>query len=145
MQLEVGPVEAQQVRAWSKCMRRLVVELRLCPEGTGPVIDSDVLNGWTELSEEWATSKADPQGCLHWSAEMEPEKAEFLLHGLVSCASTDFLANALTDEEMETHKPFTIHVVKSFLDALAEDGHCDHNYLEQVRSSLRMHADSSSS
>jgi hypothetical protein len=142
MQVEVGPVEAQQVRAWSKCMRRLVIELRLCPEGTGPVIDSDVLNGWTELSEEWAALEAGPEGCLRWSADIEPEKAEFLLSGLVSCANTDFLAHALTDEEKATHKPFTIHVVKTFIDALTKDGNCDHNYLEQVRSSLRMYAES---
>jgi len=142
MRLEVGPVEAQQVRAWSKCMRRLVIELRLCPEGTGPVIDSDVLKGWTDLGEEWEALEPDPEGCLRWSAEIEPEKAEFLLHGLVSCASTDFLENALTDEEKAAHKPFTIHVVKNFIGALAEDGHCDQNYLEQIRSSLRMHADS---
>ncbi len=142
MLLEVGPVEAQQVRDWSKCMRRLVIELRLCPEGTGPVVDSDVLNCWTELGEEWAALAPDPKGCMRWSAEMEPEKAEFLLHGLVSCVSTDFLAKALTDEEKAMHKPFTIHVVKSFIDALTEDGHCDRNYLEQIRSGLRMHADS---
>ncbi len=60
MLLEVGPVEAQQVRNWSKCMRRLVIELRLCPEGTGPVVDSDVLNGWTELAEEWAALTPGP-------------------------------------------------------------------------------------
>jgi hypothetical protein len=32
--------------------------------------------------------------------------------------------------------------VESFIDALGEDGHCDRNYLEQIRSGLRMHADS---
>lgn len=138
MLLEVGPAEAQQVRAWSKCLRRLVIELRLCPEGTGPSVDSEVLKEWTELADSWAATTPGEHDCIRCSYDMEPERAEFLLHGLLTCLSPDFLEVALTHDEMESHAPFTMHIIQSFVEALNSDGHCDRNYLEQVRSGIRM-------
>jgi hypothetical protein len=140
MLLEVGPFEAQQVRAWSKCLRRLVIELRLCPEGSGPFVDDDVLTQWSQLADAWASTDFGTSACVRWEDNMEPDKAEFLLHGLLTCLSSEFLRRSLTDEELQSHTPFTLHVIQSFVDALNSDGHCDRNYIEQVRSGITMYS-----
>lgn len=140
MLLEVGPFEAQQVRAWSKCLRRLVVELRLCPEGSRPFVDDDVITQWSHLADSWAVGDSRTNGCVRWEENIEPDKAEFLLHGLLSCLSSNFLEKSLTAAEQEAHTPFTLHVIQSFVNALNSDGHCDRNYLEQVRSGIMMYS-----
>lgn len=142
MLLEVGPFESQQVRAWSKCLRRLVIELRLCAEGSGPVVDAEALAQWTELAETWAAIEPRNGECIRWEGDIEPDRAEYLLHGLLASLRSDFLAKALTADELEAHTPFTLHVIENFLEALNCDGRCDRNYLEQVRSDMWMRADS---
>ncbi len=140
MLLEVGPFEVQQVRAWSKCLRRLVIELRLSPEGTGPSVDAEVLSQWIDLAETWAGIEPKSGECIRWETDMEPDQAEYLLHGLITSLSSDFLERALTDQELKAHTPFTLHVIDCFLEALNCDGHCDRNYLEQIRSDMWMRA-----
>lgn len=130
-------MEAPQVQSWAKCMRRLLIEAR-DPERWDLGLDEDVIDGWADMTEAWAKEAGSDSDKFRWIGEIPSDRAEFLLHGLLKISTTDFATKAMTRAEIKEHRPFTFHVIEALLEGLSETGHCDMNYLEQVRSTMAM-------
>lgn len=139
MVLDLGPCPAEDALSWSKFARRIVVELRSAP-GFDRAASGDLLDLWSRTIDQWSNhangcAKADRP--FRWAAEVEPEMAEFLLDGLDRSLHSTAVRELCTDAEVERQRPFTVLVVRSFIDGLATEGDGCRQYADQVTTSLR--------
>ncbi len=136
MLVELGPVAAADVQSWTRFARRVITELRVDPGDLEGVATEDVLGQWSRLIDQWSTlSTAGPE-MFRWSENLDCEVAEFLLHGLERCFHSPCVQNRITDTEADVHKPFTVHVIHAFVDALVSEGVGHEQYADQIRASL---------
>lgn len=135
MLVELGPVSATQVQGWTRFARRLVAELRTDPDDLEGVVCDDFLDQWSHLIDEWATV-ATADDTFRWSKSLDTEVADFLLHGFVRCYRSPGLANHITDGEVAAHQPFTVHIIRAFLDGLAVEDRSYEHYTDEVRASF---------
>ena len=136
MLLELGPVEAGHVQHWARFTRRMLCELRVAPVDLSGVATTDFLdrcNGWID---RWEQSAAANGTEFRWSESIEPEMAEYLLHGIDRCLRSEQFVGRVTPAERETHEPFTMHVVQALVDGLSSEGQCSRHLCDQVRASL---------
>ena len=120
--------------------RRIVAELRCTRDHEGPTPTDDLLDLWSETIEQWsarARECRDRGQAFRWVAEVEPEMAEFLLAGLDRSLHSDRVRELCTDEEVERQRPFTVLVVRSFVDGLTSESEGCRQYADQVSTSLR--------
>ena len=137
MVLELGPWSANDVVRWSKLARRIVVELR--SNDDVDAVPPDVVNLWARTLDEWiadATNRVEEDLPFRWTAELEPEMAEYLLHGLHRCLLSPVVMSWITANEAEEQRAFTTLVVRAFTDSLSAQGHGCQEYADQVLSSL---------
>lgn len=134
MELEVGPVSAAEADSWIKFARRILVELKTAP----PVDDlpaSGVVELWSQTIDTWsdiarqATAGAVP---FRVSCSYEPEFGEYLLHGLEQCLLSRTVAEWVRPEEAKQQLPFTLMVVRAFVEGLASEGHSAQHYVDQI-------------
>lgn len=135
MLVELGPVAATEVHGWTRFVRRLVTELRTDPHDLEGVVSDDFLDYWSRLIDEWADIAASGETFRH-TQSLDCELAEFLLHGFERCYHSPGLATRITADEAERHRPFTMHVVRCFIDGLAVEGRPHEQYAERIRASL---------
>jgi len=139
MLVELGPVPAVEVERWSRFARRVIVELRVAPGDLEGLANEDLLVRWSDLVDQWAAvASADrsPNETFRWSVELEVEMGEYLLHGLERCFHSSAVQARITRAEAETQRPFTMHVIEAFVDALAGEGVGHEQYAEVIRASL---------
>lgn len=136
MLLELGPVAAADVQQWARFVRRMICELRVDPADLDGVATSDFLDQCTKMIDVWERDAALGSGEFRWSAAIESETAEYLLHGLDRCLQSPGLSGRATAEELTTHHPFMMHVVQSLVDGLTAEGACHEQLCDQVRASL---------
>lgn len=138
MVLELGPCPATDVLAWSKFARRIIVELRACPDQG--LVSSDLIALWATTLDRWsaeATKAAEtPDRPFRWVEEMEPEVAEFLLDGLDRCLHSSKVMSWVTQEEAVRQRAFTGLVVRAFLGGLAAEGHGCLHFADHINQSL---------
>lgn len=138
MLLELGPYPAGDAARWTKFARRVLLEIQSDASLVEPM-SIDVLHLWRSYINDWATSAEQHLSrdqSFRWQAELESEVAEFLLHGLDQCCHSTALAERLSDDDVDANHGFTMHVVRAFVDGLAEQGHgCEH-YADQVMASF---------
>ena len=142
MLLELGPVPADNVRRWTRLVRRLLVELRANPEELEGIATEDFLTASSHMIDQWfhqtvEKPEADPtESVFRWSQTIEDDAAEYLLHGLERCVCSTTLARLMTEEEIAEHGAFTLHLVESLVDGLIGQGrHCEH-YADHVRATV---------
>jgi hypothetical protein len=138
MVLELGPLPADDLRHWARFARRVVVELRTKPEDLQGIATDDFLNQWTGLIDAWCTaaSSAPGQIDLRWSATIDDEMAEFLLHGLERCFYSRGVTALLSPDDLPTQRRFTLRIIQAFVDGLASQGDAHDHYVDQVRASF---------
>lgn len=135
MMVELGPIDASEVRSWTRFARRIVTELRTNPTDLYGIATEDFLDQWSKLIEDWGQRAATTE-TFRYSQALESERAEFLLHGLNRCTRSPGLRARITDEEFEQHRPFTLHLIRGFIDALAAEGEPYDQWAETLRASL---------
>ncbi len=137
--LDLGPFPAEDALHWSKFARRIVVELRSSPE-VDRVQTADLLDQWSATIDQWSDQASRCVAAelpFRWAADVEPELAEFLLDGLDRSLHSPAVRQLCTDSEIERQRPFTVLVVRSFIDGLASEGAGCRQYADQVTTSLR--------
>ncbi len=135
MLLELGPVDASTVQNWTRCARRVVCELRVDPAELAGVATPDFLDRCTDTIDRWERDALTGQE-FRWSEVIEPELAEYMLHGLDRCLRSPTVVSAMTDVERDRHEPFTMHVVQALVDGLSVEGRCSEHLCDQVRASF---------
>lgn len=136
MHLELGPVAAGDVQQWARFARRIVCEMRVDPDDLEGVATTDFLDQCTQLIDVWERDAALGSADFRWSAPIECENAEYLLHGIDRCLRSNRLVSLATVDELGSHEPFMMHIVQSLVDALSAEGRCSEHLCDQVRASL---------
>lgn len=141
MYLELGPVPVDDLKRWSRFARRVVVELRAQPDLL-PAMNDDLLDRWGRLADEWcaaASSACGPE--VRWSAPMDDEQAEYLLHGLERCFHSPEVTALMAPDEVRGQRQFTLRIIQAFVDGLVAERCADDHYVEQLRASFAGHLD----
>ena len=139
MLLDLGPCPAEDALSWSKFARRIVVELRSDPT-VGETVPPGLLESWSDTIDQWcdhANRCREAGEPFRWASEVEPEMAEFLMAGLDRSLHSTTVRELCTEDEIDRQRPFTILVVRSFLDGLNAEGEGYRQYADQVTTSLR--------
>ncbi len=139
MVLDLGPCSAEDALDWSKFARRIVVELRSSPD-FDRASSGDLLEVWSKTIDQWsdqASRCVESDQPFRWASDVEPEMAEFLLDGLDRSLHSPAVRQLCTDDEVARQRPFTVLVVRSFIDGLASEGDGCRQYADQVTTSLR--------
>lgn len=138
MVLDLGPCPAEDALSWSKFARRIVVEIRSSPD-VGDEVTPALLDSWSAMIERWcetATGCNEAGRPFRWVSEIEPEMAEFLMDGLDRCLHSPSIQQLCTEDEIVRQRPFTILVVRSFVNGLASEGEGCLQYADQIMTSL---------
>lgn len=136
MLLELGPVEAGSVQQWARFVRRVLCELRVDPADLSGVATPDFLDVCSTWVDRWEHDAALGAEEFRWSHSVEPEFAEYLLHGVHRFLQSPVLETLVTDDERRQYEPFTLHIVQSLVDGLSAEGRCSEHLCDQVRASL---------
>ncbi len=136
MLLELGPVDALAVQKWTRFARRMVCELRVDPVDLVGVATPDFLDRCTDLIDHWERHALGDDQEFRWSESIEPELAEYLLHGIDRCLQSPTFIDRITAIERELHEPFMMHIVQALVDGLSGEGRCSEHLCDQVRASL---------
>ena len=131
MLIEIGPVSRQSAVAWLDYATVAVGELR---SSETPRVPDRAIDKFEELVGQWRRA-AKPAGAFHWSAELPPEKVEFLMNALYS-AGLEIERGAA--EGRMTLRPaaadeFHIVMVQQVLDTLALQGGSNAEFVESLR------------
>ncbi len=138
MVLEVGPCPVDEVTGWVRFARRILVELKTTPDRERPIA-VDLIELWARTLDMWsvaATEASAAQEQFRWSAEFHPDVGEFMLHGLDQCLNSPVVMGWITPKEAATQQPFTMRVVRAFIDGLYTEGNSCRHYVDQVETSL---------
>lgn len=114
----------------------MLCELRVDPQDLEGVATTDFLDQCSLLIDAWECDAALDASDFRWSASIECESAEYLLHGIDRCLQSETLTNRATVEELSSHEPFMMHVVQSLVDGLSTEGRCSEHLCDQVRASF---------
>ncbi len=139
MLVELGPLAATDVCGWTRFARRVIVELRVDPNDLEGVATDDLLKQWSALIDEWAQVADAAEAAsaqFRWSKEIDSEVAEFLLHGFERVMRSPSVQARITEEETETRRPFSLHVIGAFVGGLEVEGTTHGLYADQIRASL---------
>lgn len=138
MLLDLGPYPASDALRWTKFARRVLLEIECDPLLDGE-LSPDAVSLWRTYINDWSASaerhltNREP---FRWQTNLDAEVAEFLLHGLDQCWHSSRLANRLTPEDVSANHDFTMHVIRAFIDGLADEGRgCEH-YANQITASF---------
>lgn len=135
MQWELGPVATDQVQCWSRTARRLVLELRTDPTQWADVVTPELLDAWSSLIDCWS-SEAGAEPTFRWSAPLDDDQAEYLLHGLKQCLQLGDLDHFLTPDDIQRNREFTVLLVDSIIGGLEIEGRrCEH-FADEMRDLL---------
>lgn len=134
VEFALGPCPADDMIAWTRTARRVVVEAKSDPDhGDGPSLDQ--LDAWSDLIDSWSRAgyEAEAEGhCFRWFQEMNADVGEFLLHGLELCLTSDQLDEWVTPSEASALQPTTVAVVKAFTNALWCEGAACQHYVDHI-------------
>ncbi len=130
MQIEVGPVPAESVRAWLEFSRETVALLRPDP-GDVPL---RALDRFVHYLDEWGV-EAERGGAFRWSGEVTVEMLEYLTNWLYR---TGVRVQADADAGSGRTRPaaadkFQMVLVRAMLDALEREGSGPAQLAEQLR------------
>lgn len=116
MLIEVGPVSAASMAAYAEFARRV-----LHSEGPGAEVPSDAARSFDAFLDEW-TELASEGGDVTWRADADPEVVEYLAYTFFRVAKEVREEAGDVDVVPEEAAPFYWTLVRSFLDALEEEG-----------------------
>jgi hypothetical protein len=129
--IEIGPVSRQSAVAWLDYATVAVGELR---SSETPRVPDRAIDKFEELVAQWRGA-AEHEGPFHWSADLPPEKVEFLMNALYSAGleiergaaqGRMTLRPAAADE-------FHVVMVQQVLDTLALQGGSNAEFVESLR------------
>ena len=131
MLIEIGPVSRESAVAWLDYATVAVGELR---SSETPRVPDRAIDKFEELVAQWRGA-AEHEGPFHWSADLPPEKVEFLMNALYSAGleiergaaqGRMTLRPAAADE-------FHVVMVQQVLDTLALQGGSNAEFVESLR------------
>lgn len=139
MLVHLGPVESEQMEGWLRFARRVLCDLRTEPGDMGSSFSQNLLAEWNRLIDQWSltlssTRQRDDE--FVWRDELEPDKAEYLLHSLQRALHSATVAAWVTPEDMTNHGLVTFHIMQRFIDSLESEGEAHVEYVEQLRSEV---------
>jgi len=129
--IEIGPVSRQSAVAWLDYATVAGGELR---SSETPRVPDRAIDKFEELVAQWRGA-AEHEGPFHWSADLPPEKVEFLMNALYSAGleiergaaqGRMTLRPAAADE-------FHVVMVQQVLDTLALQGGSNAEFVESLR------------
>ena len=131
MLIEIGPVSRASARAWLDYATIAVGELR---SSETPRVPDRAIDRFADLIGQWRRA-ANREGPFHWSADLPPEKVEFLMNALYS-AGLEIERGAA--EGRMTLRPsaadeFHIVMVQQVLDTLSHQGRSNAEFVESLR------------
>lgn len=122
-----------EVRRWSKLGRRITTELRTRPDELTEIASDDFLTSFTRLLEGIERSCDGETANFRLSSEIDNDQAEFLLHGIERCLSSERLRQLVTETDVKEHSPFTLHLVESLTTGLVVEGRSCEHYLDDTK------------
>lgn len=143
MELRVGPVPVEEAGSWIKFARRVLVELNNTPSSdelpTTAVVDlwSETIDQWSDIAEQAAINRVPFQV----DSAYDPEFAEYLLHGLEQCLLSRTVATWISPTDAEQQLPFSLLVVRAFVEGLATEGQSAQHYIDQLMASFGQQLD----
>lgn len=136
MKIEIGPVSRASALVWLDYGAEAVAHFRrVAPQS----VSSSAIDGFEELLTAWGIAAQLP-GPFHWETDEPPERVEYLMKALYS-------AGLEIEEGVELHgmrlRPaeadeFHIVVVRQVLDALAQHGRSNAEFVESLRNEWRI-------
>jgi hypothetical protein len=136
MFLELGPVDAGDVQQWARLSRRILWEIQADPADLAGIATNEMLEGWRKIIETWGHEAVLGESTFRWSGDIDVEQAEYLLHGLDRALQSKRVRSLVSASTASSNRPFTMHVVQSFVDALSAEGRCQQHLCDQIRASL---------
>ncbi|MFW2380408.1 MAG: hypothetical protein ACN4GZ_01525 [Acidimicrobiales bacterium] len=140
MLVQLGPVESKQMEGWLRFARRVLCDLRTEPGDMGTRFSQNLLTEWNRLIDQWSRTK--PLGDethdneFIWRGDVEPDKAEYLLHSLQRALHSATVAAWVTPDDLANHGFVTYHIMQRFIDALDSEGIAHEEFVEQLRSEI---------
>lgn len=140
MLVHLGPVESKQMDGWLRFARRVLCDLRTEPGDMGGSFTENLFTEWNRLIDQWSltlsTARRRGEAEFSWRGELEPDKAEYLLHSLQRGLHSSTVAAWVTPDDMTNHGMVTLHIMQRFIDALESEGEAHVEYVEQLRSEV---------
>lgn len=136
VQVHLGPLGAQQMEGWLRFSRRVLCDLRTAPGDMNSRFASSLLAEWCDLTDRWQAALSSDGSDFAWSDDLEPDKAEYLLHSLQQTLHSATVAAWVTADDLAAHGTVTYHIMRRFIDALESEGVAHVEYVEQLRSEV---------
>ncbi len=133
MLVHLGPVDAPQMEGWLRFARRLMCDLRTEPGDMDSQFAKSLLNDWCDLVDDWAAQLNLGEKSFSWRGDLEPDKAEFLLHSLERALHSATVAAWVTEDDLAAHGVVTFHIMQRFIESLEGQGSAHAEYVEQLR------------
>jgi hypothetical protein len=135
MLVEVGPVPSASALAWTRYARSVVDDLRDTAEDFPPPVDIAVLDAFERYLVEWE-AHARTSEVFRWSADIDAESVEYLLHAWFVLAQRQAAAAKRRGVALAPVEgaPFYQSVVTAVLDALEGEGRGPAQFSAHLRS-----------
>ncbi len=99
------------------------------------VVTQEWLDAWSSLIDRWS-AEAGAAPTFRWSAPLDDDQAEYLLHGLKQCLQLGDLDHFLTPDDIQRNREFTVLLVDSIIGGLEIEGRrCEH-FADEMRDLL---------
>ena len=139
MLLEVGPVSSDAVIAWIDYAEQVLATVtdEPSPDAVDEAFDDHVpddvfaqfavyLHDWRPIAESTAE--------FHWTLDVEPEVAEYLVHAFFKMSWHQARVPAEGLRLTSSAALFNRHLVKRMLGSLSGEGHAEAEFAEHLRS-----------
>lgn len=140
MLIQLGPVDSEQIDGWIRFARRVLCDLRTEPGDLENSFSQNTFTEWNRLIDQWShtlsASGPGSDGGFIWRGELEPDKAEYLLHSWQRALHSATAAAWITSDDMANHGAVTIHVMQCLIDSLESEGEAHVEYVDQLRSEV---------
>ena len=139
MHVQVGPVSSASVIAWVGYARAVLGQVGRSDPATIPMVSADAVTAFERYLTTWAEVAAR-DATFVWTAEVDPEEVEFLaytwftLAGQLQAGSpSGTAARRGLPTRPDASEEFFQSLVRSMLDALADEGRSLQEFAEQLR------------
>ena len=139
MLLEVGPVSSHAVLAWIDYAEAVLAAVADEPSGGADdesfddYVPAEVYAQFATYLQDWRPI-AESTDEFHWTIEVEPEVAEYLVHAFFKMSWHQARVPAEGLRMTSSAALFNRHLVKRMLGSLSGEGHAEAEFAEHLRS-----------
>jgi hypothetical protein len=135
VRVQIGPVPATSVTAWVGYARKALDAVVDEPGGDGVWLPDDTIATFLRFLDDWERT-AGRDDVFRWTSDIPADEAEYLSHAFFRVASN--LAARAEERGYRMAPPegdeFYHALVRSFLDALDDEGQGSQEFAEHLRS-----------